>query len=56
MEVVEETRIKDNKKYNALCTKTIRELVEILNSEDYKGVYVVQVLKENGQFITLYYK
>ena len=40
----------------AMAADTIREIVRTANEEGIKREYIVSLLKENGQFVLVYYK
>ena len=40
----------------ALTANTIREIVRTANEEEIKREDIVSLLKENGQFVLVYYK
>lgn len=40
----------------ALAAMTIREIVKTANEEEIKRDDIVSLLKENGQFVLVYYK
>lgn len=40
----------------ALAANTIREIVRTANEEEIKREDIVSLLKENGQFVLVYYK
>lgn len=40
----------------AIAANTIREIVKIANEEGIKREDIVSLLKENGQFVLVYYK
>lgn len=46
----------DNRVMAVLITATIRNIVEEVNNRDIKKDNIVSLLKENGQYILIYYK
>lgn len=40
----------------AIAANTIREIVKIVNKEEIKKEDIVSLLKENSQFVLVYYK
>lgn len=66
MEEIEKSKMTRTKKANeteivhqvmtALAANTIREVVKTANSLGIKRSDIVSLLKENGQFVLIYYK
>lgn len=66
MEEIEKSKIVRTKKVpetnvvhqimTAMAANTIREIVKTANEEEVKREDIVSLLKENGQFVLVYYK
>lgn len=66
MEEIEKSKIVRTKKVSetnvvhqimaAMAANTIREIVKTVNEEGVKREDIVSLLKENGQFVLVYYK
>ncbi len=66
MEEIEKNRMVRTKKSSetevvhqimtAIAANTIREIVKIANEEEIKREDIVSLLKENSQFVLIYYK
>lgn len=63
MEEIEESKMVRTKKVSetnqimtAIAVNTIREIVKTANEEGIKREDIVSLLKENGQFVLVYYK
>lgn len=50
------TRVEVKQIMTAVAANTIREIVRIANEEEIKRDNIVTLLKENGQFVLIYYK
>lgn len=57
MEEIEKRKVlRSSKVMTAIAANTIREIVKIANDEYIYKEDIVSLLKENGQFVLVYYK